>query len=137
MFLVELHKQCKTDYHWSIFRHVAMFQQVFFSGKLKKGPILAIFWQFWPFNFCKLSPHKFSQTLLLPIWYVRFVIIAHFLYLWQSLKRVTFFIFSEFLSQIYPLQICHSKNLMPNVALEFSHIFQKSVYFFRSTFGKS
>ena len=68
---------------------------------------------------------------------MRFVIIAHFLYLWQSFKRVTFFIFSKFPSQIYPLQICHSKNLMPNLALKFSHIFQKSVFFFRSTFGKS
>ena len=25
---------------------------------------------------------------------------------------------------------------MPNLAFQFSHIFQKSVYFFRSTFGK-
>ena len=36
-----------------------------FSRKVKKGPILAIFWQFLPPNFCKLSPHKFSETLLL------------------------------------------------------------------------
>ena len=41
------------------------FNKYIFSRKLKKGPILGILWHSLPFNFCKLSPHKFSETLLL------------------------------------------------------------------------
>ena len=42
-----------------------MFQQVFFSGKLKKMLIFAFFWQLLPPNFCKWSPHEFSEAFLL------------------------------------------------------------------------
>ena len=53
------------------------------------------------------------------------------------LEKSDFFVFfSEFSSQVYPLKVRHSKNLMPNLAIQFYHIFQKSVYFFRSIFGK-
>ena len=51
-----------------------------------------------------------------------------------------FFIFPEFSSQIYPIKIHHSKNLMPNLAFRiflYIYIFQKSLYIFRSTFRKS
>ena len=106
-----------------------------FFWKTKKGAILAIFWQFLPLNFCKLSPHKFSETLLLKKIYMIRTICDHSTFFIQ-VKVFEESEFSEFSSQSYPLQIPHSKNLMPNLALEFSHMFQKSVYFFRSFLGK-
>ena len=108
---------------------------IFFSRKVKKGPILAIFLQFLPPNFCKLSPHKFSETLLLKKIYMICTIRDH----------STFFIpvtifekshFSEFSSQIYPLQIRHSKNLMPNLAFRIFPYISKICLFFPEHFWK-
>ena len=53
------------------------------------------------------------------------------------LEKSDFFVFfSEFSSQVYPLKVRHSKNLMPNLAFTIFPYISKSVYFFRSTFGK-
>ena len=67
------------------------------------------------------------------------MVIEHILYLWQSLKIKTFFIFCEFASKIYPIKIHHSKNLIPKLASRiFLYIYFKNFfYIFRSTFRKS
>ena len=57
------------------------FIKYYFSGKLKKGSFLAIFWWFLPPNFCKLSPHKFLVILLFKNIYMICTIRDHSIFL--------------------------------------------------------